>query len=98
MFEGCHLDRVRNRACRKQKTKYFERTCRRPRPIAASAALTSQPAPQKRLATIRAAPHRSSRYSSILKVIAVEVYRQPSHHRECKGRRENNPALSLKEA
>src|SRR6266496_1857368 len=32
-----------------------------------------------------------------LKVVAIEVNRQPSHHRECKGRRENNPALSLKE-
>src|SRR5206468_8382407 len=61
MFEGCHLDRVRNRACRKQKTKYFERTCRRPRSIAASAALPNQLAPRKRRATIRAARHRSSR-------------------------------------
>src|SRR6266487_755671 len=32
-----------------------------------------------------------------LKVVAVEVGRQPSRHGECKGRRENNPALSLKE-
>src|SRR5206468_5633798 len=32
-----------------------------------------------------------------LKVVAVEVNRQPSHHGECKGRGENNPALSLKE-
>src|SRR5947207_11755397 len=42
MFEGCHLDRVRNRACRKQKTKCSERTSRRRRPIAASAALPDQ--------------------------------------------------------
>src|SRR6266536_147660 len=33
-----------------------------------------------------------------LKVVAIEVNRQPPHHRECKGRRENNPALSLKES
>src|SRR6266404_4711218 len=32
-----------------------------------------------------------------LKVVAVEVGRQPSHHGQGKGGRENNPALSLKE-
>src|ERR1700750_460124 len=30
-----------------------------------------------------------------LKAVAVKVNRQPSHHGECKGRRENNATLSL---
>src|SRR5439155_22712087 len=44
----CSLDAVRSRGCRKQKKKCFERTCRRRRPIEASAALPNQPALQKR--------------------------------------------------